>query len=45
MVNGTGRLVRWFANKGRVFQSGYVYHYMTFMAFGLLAFLGWLLLG
>jgi NADH-quinone oxidoreductase subunit L len=45
MVNGTGRLVRWAAEKGRVFQSGYVYHYMGIMAFGLLAFLGWLLLG
>ncbi|MCH9756084.1 MAG: NADH-quinone oxidoreductase subunit L [Gammaproteobacteria bacterium] len=45
MVNGTGRLVRWMALKGRAFQSGYVYHYMAIMAFGLLAFLGWLLLG
>jgi NADH-quinone oxidoreductase subunit L len=45
MVNGTGRFVRWVALKGRAFQSGYVYHYMAVMAFGLLAFLGWLLLG
>ena len=45
MVNGTGRLVRWVALKGRVFQSGYVYHYMAIMVFGLLAFLSWLLLG
>jgi len=45
MVNGTGRLVRWVGLKMRVMQSGYVYHYMAFMAFGLLAFLGWLLLG
>jgi NADH-quinone oxidoreductase subunit L len=45
MVNGTGKLVRWMAFKGRVFQSGYVYHYMTIMALGLLGFLGWLLLG
>ncbi len=45
MVNGTGRLVRWVAVKGRVVQSGYVYHYMTIMGLGLLAFLGWLLLG
>ncbi len=45
MVNGAGRMVRWVAKKGRGFQSGYVYHYMTIMAFGLLAFLSWLLLG
>ena len=45
MVNGTGRFVRWVALKGRAFQSGYVYHYMAVMAFGLLAFLSWLLLG
>jgi len=45
IVNGTGRLVRWTASKMRVTQSGYVYHYMAFMAFGLLAFLCWLLLG
>ena len=45
MVNGSGRLVRWTAAKMRVTQSGYVYHYMACMAFGLLAFLGWLLLG
>jgi len=45
IVNGSGRLVRWTASKMRVTQSGYVYHYMALMAFGLLAFLGWLLLG
>lgn len=44
MVNGSGRFVRWIALRGRVFQSGYVYHYMAMMAFGLLVFLGWLLL-
>ena len=45
MVNGTGRMVRWIASKMRGIQSGYVYHYMACMAFGLLVFLGWLLLG
>lgn len=44
MVNGTGHFVRWLAVKGRVMQSGYVYHYMAFMALGLLVFLSWLLL-
>jgi NADH-quinone oxidoreductase subunit L len=45
LVNGTGRLVRFVARKVRVIQSGYVYHYMAIMAFGLFAFLAWLLLG
>ena len=45
MVNGTGRMVRWIASKMRGIQSGYVYHYLACMAFGLLVFLGWLLLG
>lgn len=43
IVNGSGRLVRWMASKGRHFQSGYVYHYMTAMVFGLLVFLAWVL--
>lgn len=45
VVNGSGRLVRWFSNKGRSLQSGYLYHYATVMVFGLLGFLCWLLLG
>lgn len=43
-VNGTGRTLRWFASKGRLFQSGYLYHYVSVMVFGLLVFLCWLLL-
>ncbi len=43
-VNGTGRTVSWFASKGRVIQSGYLYHYIAFMVFGVLGFLCWLLL-
>lgn len=45
VVNGTGRTVRWFAQKGRTIQSGYLYNYATVMVFGLFAFLCWLLLG
>ncbi|KTC76862.1 NADH-quinone oxidoreductase subunit L [Legionella brunensis] len=45
IVNGTGRTVRWFAQRGRAFQSGYLYHYATVMVFGLFIFLCWLLLG
>nr|HAT8714153.1 NADH-quinone oxidoreductase subunit L [Legionella jordanis] len=45
IVNGTGRTVRWFAQKGRAMQSGYLYHYATVMVFGLFIFLCWLLLG
>ena len=43
-VNGTGRTVRWFSIKGRSLQSGYLYHYIAVMVFGVLAFLCWLLL-
>ncbi|CDZ75929.1 NADH-quinone oxidoreductase subunit L [Legionella massiliensis] len=45
VVNGTGRTLRWFAQKGRTIQSGYLYHYATFMILGLFVFLCWLLLG
>ncbi|MDP3269173.1 MAG: NADH-quinone oxidoreductase subunit L [Legionella sp.] len=45
VVNGSGRLVRWFSGKGRAMQSGYIYHYATIMVFGLLGFLCWLILG
>ena len=45
IVNGTGRTVAWFALKSRVIQSGYIYHYVAVMVFGLFGFLCWLLLG
>ncbi|MGQ3891519.1 NADH-quinone oxidoreductase subunit L [Legionella sp. CNM-4043-24] len=44
LVNGTGRTVRWLANKGRLLQSGYIYTYATVMVIGLFGFLCWLLL-
>ncbi|AHE68247.1 NADH-quinone oxidoreductase subunit L [Legionella oakridgensis] len=45
VVNGTARTIRWFAVKSRAIQSGYLYHYITVMVFGLMVFLCWLLLG
>lgn len=45
VVNGSGRIVRWFSLKGRALQSGYLYHYATVMVFGLIGFLCWLILG
>lgn len=44
-VNGTARTVEWLAAKSRVIQSGYLYHYVAVMVFGLFGFLCWLLLG
>jgi len=43
-VNGTGLSVHWLAIKGRAIQSGYLYHYIAVMVFGVLGFLCWLLL-
>jgi NADH-quinone oxidoreductase subunit L len=45
VVNGTSRTMQWFAQKGRAFQSGYLYNYVAVMVYGLLIFLCWLLLG
>lgn len=45
LVNGSGSAVKWFAQKGRLIQSGYLFHYATVMVVGLFIFLCWLLLG
>lgn len=45
LVNGTANTVKWAALKSRRIQSGYLYHYIAVMVFGLLGFLCWLLLG
>lgn len=42
-VNGSGKVVRWFSQKGRALQSGYLYYYATIMILSLLVFLCWLL--
>lgn len=44
-VNGSGKLMRWFSARGRALQNGYLYHYVTVMVLGVLAFLSWLILG
>lgn len=43
-VNGTGRTIKWFATKGRLTQSGYLYHYIAIMVLGLFGFLCWMIL-
>lgn len=45
IVNGAAYTVRSLSRWARGMQSGFLYHYATFMVAGLLAFLCWLLLG
>ena len=40
-VNGSGHLIRWFAQMGRLLQTGYIYHYALAMVLGILVFLAW----
>ena len=42
MVNGTAKVVETISAKARKMQTGYLYHYVFVMVFGLLVFLGWL---
>jgi NADH-quinone oxidoreductase subunit L len=44
-VNGSGKLIRRFAEISRRVQTGYLYHYVFVMIVGLAVFLGWRLLG
>jgi NADH-quinone oxidoreductase subunit L len=39
MVNGTAKLIGWFAGRARRMQTGYIYHYAFTMIFGLFALL------
>lgn len=39
LVNGSARLVGWFAKVTRLWQSGYLYHYAFVMIIGILVFL------
>jgi NADH-quinone oxidoreductase subunit L len=39
MVNGTARLIGWFAGRARLAQTGYIYHYAFGMIFGVAALL------
>jgi len=43
IVNGSAKLVEWFAGLIRHFQSGYIYHYAFVMIIGVMAFLIWFL--
>lgn len=44
-VNGSGSLIRWFAQAGRRLQTGYIYHYALAMVLGILVFLAWYMWG
>lgn len=44
-VNGSGWLIRWFAQTGRRLQTGYIYHYALAMVLGILIFLAWYMWG
>ena len=41
MVNGTAKLIGWFAGVARRMQTGYVYHYAFTMILGVVAILTW----
>ena len=41
MVNGTARLIGWFAGVARRTQTGYIYHYAFTMILGVFAILTW----
>jgi NADH-quinone oxidoreductase subunit L len=41
MVNGTARVVGWFAVLARYLQSGFIYHYAVAMLIGVLVFVTW----
>jgi NADH-quinone oxidoreductase subunit L len=45
IVNGSSRMIAFFAAKGRTIQNGYLYHYVAIMVLGLFGLLCWLLLG
>jgi len=40
-VNGSGRLIRWFAQTARFMQTGFIFHYALAMVLGVLVFLAW----
>lgn len=41
LVNGSGWLIRRFAQAGRRLQTGYIYHYALAMVLGIVIFLAW----
>lgn len=44
-VNGSGSVIRWFAQTARRLQTGYIYHYALAMVLGLVVFLVWYVVG
>jgi NADH-quinone oxidoreductase subunit L len=40
-VNGSGKLIQWFARTARRVQTGYIYHYALAMVLGVLVFMLW----
>jgi NADH-quinone oxidoreductase subunit L len=45
VVNGSGRMTRWFSQVGRRLQTGYLYHYALAMVVGILMCLLWYVSG
>jgi len=45
VVNGSARVVGWFAGVARHMQTGYLNHYAFVMISGLILLLGWAVLG
>lgn len=41
VVNGSGGVIRWFAQTAKRLQTGYIYHYALAMVLGILVFLAW----
>ena len=44
MVNGTARLIGWFAGRARLLQTGYIYTYAFTMILGVFALLSYFLI-
>lgn len=44
-VNGSGWIIRWFAQTARKVQTGYMYHYALAMVLGIVVFLAWYMWG
>lgn len=44
-VNGSGWIIRWFAQASRKVQTGYMYHYALAMVLGIVVFLAWYMRG
>jgi len=45
MVNGSGRVIQWFARVARKVQTGFIYHYALAMVLGVVIFLIWFMWG